>query len=82
MTGVGILLEHEIEGRVESFRRNLPGDQRAGSEVCGEQGLAHAPDCSGFKHPANPAEDDVQRQPSLPGDAGKGIADEARNLIL
>ena len=53
MSGEGILLEHEIERRVNFIRRKLPRDQRAFGEIRGHERLAHAADRAGAQHRSN-----------------------------
>ena len=82
MSGVGILLEHEIKSRLQLFRSHLPGDESAGGKICGKQRLAHPTNSFRFEHLANAFQHGRKRQPASARNFRERIADEASNLVL
>ena len=74
--------EHEVEGGVETFGGDLPGDQGAGGQVGGQESLADAPDRPGAQHGANSLENRGQVDPAARGDFAERVGAEPGDLVL
>ena len=82
VAGERIVLDHEVERRVELFGRHLPRDERAFGEVRGHQRLPHAADRAGAQHGADALDDGLDVDAGLLGDHADRIAYESLNAIL
>src|SRR5579875_142330 len=82
MTGKRILGEHEVEGRVELLRRNLPGRKRPGGEVRRHQRLPHPSNRPGLHHRDDPLEDGFDRDARARRDLTERILEKTGDAVL
>ena len=82
MTGEWVALRHVVEGGLDFFRRDFPGDQRTVREIRGKQGLPHAPNSSRAQHGRDPLHHGRYWHTGAPRDFLERLANEALDLVL
>ncbi len=82
VAGEGIFFPHEVEGDVEVFGGDFPGDESAMGEVDGHEGLADATDGAGTEHGGNTLVDGGEIDVAEGGDVGEGGSGEALDFVF
>ena len=80
--GKWIVLKHPVEGRVELFGGDDPGDQRALGKTRCQKCLTNPADVAGPEHGDDSLDHDRGIDPALPGDLPDGIGAETRDAVL
>jgi hypothetical protein len=78
----GVVVEHVVEGGLETWLRHLPGDERAAREVRRHQRLSHAADRAGAHHRGDAFDDDRQLHAGLLRDRAERVRLEPLDLVL
>jgi hypothetical protein len=82
VAGERVALRHEIERRVDPFRRDFPGDERPVGKVSGQQCLPDPADGSRFQHRCNARHHRIDRHAGAPGNFLERFPNEPVDLVF